>query len=71
MELLGVPGAKVVEYVKTLQDDLRAHGIQSPNGYVDGYQFLLSLSAHGERHAQQIAEVKAAFDAAIRSIGKM
>lgn len=51
--------AKIVEFVKTTQDDLRAHGFQSPGGYVDGYQFLLTLSAHGERHAQQIAEVKA------------
>jgi hypothetical protein len=51
--------AKVVEYVKTTQDDLRGHGIQAVSGYTDGYQFLLSLSAHAERHAQQIAEVKA------------
>jgi len=51
--------AKIAEYVKTTQDDLRAHGFQGPLGYVDGYQFLLTLSAHGERHALQIAEVKA------------
>jgi hypothetical protein len=51
--------AKIVEYVKTTQDDLRAHGFAGPTGYVDGYQFLLTLSAHGERHAAQIAEVKA------------
>jgi hypothetical protein len=51
--------ARIVEYVKSTQDDLRAHGLQTPAGYVDGYQFLLSLAAHGERHAQQIAEVKA------------
>jgi hypothetical protein len=51
--------AQIVEYVKTTQDDLRAHGFQSPTGYVDAYQFLLSLSAHEERHSQQIAEVKA------------
>ncbi len=43
--------AKIVEYVKTTQDDLRGHGLQSPAGYVDAYQFLLSLAAHGERHA--------------------
>ena len=51
--------AKIVEYVKTTQDDLRGHGFQGPAGYVDAYQFLLTLSAHGERHALQIAEVKA------------
>lgn len=49
----------IVEYVRSTQEDLRAHGFQSPNGYVDGYQFLLSLSAHEERHSAQIAEVKA------------
>jgi hypothetical protein len=48
-----------VEYVKSTQDDLRAHGFQGPTGYVDGYQFLLSVAAHCERHAAQIAEVKA------------
>ena len=51
--------AQVVEYVKTTQDDLRAHGFETANGYVDGYQFLVSLSSHAERHSQQIAEVKA------------
>jgi hypothetical protein len=51
--------ARIAEYVKSTQDDLRAHGFQGPTGYVDAYQFLLTLSAHGERHAQQIAEVKA------------
>jgi hypothetical protein len=50
---------KIVEYVRTTQDDLRAHGFQGPTGYVDAYQFLLTLAAHGERHALQIAEVKA------------
>jgi uncharacterized damage-inducible protein DinB len=50
---------RIVEYVKATQDDLRAHGFPSPNGYVDGYQFLLTIAAHGERHAAQIAEVKA------------
>ena len=50
--------AKIVEYVKTTQDDLRGHGFQGPGGYADAYQFLLSLSGHAERHSQQIAEVK-------------
>src|SRR5262245_45189718 len=50
--------ARIAEYVKTTQDDLRGHGFQGPNGYVDGYQFLLTLAGHAERHSQQIAEVK-------------
>jgi hypothetical protein len=45
--------------VKSTQDDLRAHGFQSPGGYRDGYQMLLTLAGHAERHSQQIAEVKA------------
>ena len=51
--------AKVIEYVKTTQDDLRAHGLQTQDGFHDAYQFLLALSAHAERHSEQIAEVKA------------
>ena len=51
--------AKIVDYVKTTPDDLRSHGAEGPAGYLDGYQFFLSASAHGERHSQQIAEVKA------------
>jgi len=51
--------AKVIEYVLTTQDDLRAHGLQTQDGFRDAYQFLLALSAHAERHSEQIAEVKA------------
>ena len=50
---------KIMEYIKTTQDDLRAHGIKSFGAYSDAYQFLLTISAHADRHAQQIAEVKA------------
>lgn len=49
---------KIAAYVKTTQDDLRGHGFQSPGGYRDAYQMLLTLAGHAERHAQQIAEVK-------------
>jgi hypothetical protein len=50
--------AQIVEYVRTTKDDLRAHGLESANGYTDAFQFLLSMSAHAVRHSQQIAEVK-------------
>jgi len=51
---------KTIEYVKTTQDDLRAHKVDSPLGRpLDGYQFLLLLSAHTERHTAQALEVKA------------
>jgi hypothetical protein len=41
-------------------DDLRAHAIDSPLGkQLDGYEWLLFVAAHSERHTKQILEVKA------------
>ena len=40
--------------------DLRAHAMESPLGALDGYQWMLFISAHTERHTKQIEEVKAA-----------
>lgn len=52
--------ANTINYVKTTQDDLRAHKAPSPVGRdFDGYQWLLLLSAHTERHTAQAMEVKA------------
>jgi hypothetical protein len=40
--------------------DLRAHAIDSPLGKkLDGYEWLLFIAAHSERHTKQIEEVKA------------
>ena len=40
--------------------DLRAHAIDSPIGQkLDGYDWILFLAAHSERHTKQILEVKA------------
>ncbi len=40
--------------------DLRDHALESPLGKkLDGYQWLLFLAAHSERHTKQINEVKA------------
>jgi len=40
--------------------DLREHAIDSPLGKkLDGYQWLLFIAAHSERHTKQILEVKA------------
>lgn len=48
-----------IEYAKK-QADLRAHFMDSPAiKDMDGYQWLLFLSAHSERHTAQIREVKA------------
>ncbi|MBI3483784.1 MAG: DinB family protein [Acidobacteria bacterium] len=48
-----------IEYAKK-QADLRAHYMDSPAiKDMDGYEWLLFLSAHSERHTAQIREVKA------------
>jgi hypothetical protein len=38
---------------------LRDHVLDSPMGKLDGYQFVLLIAAHSERHTKQILEVKA------------
>lgn len=44
----------------TSHDDLRAHATDSPFGKkLDGYQWVLFIAAHSERHTKQILEVKA------------
>ena len=48
-----------LKYVKNTTEDLRNHVFQLPFGSIDGYQFLLFMSAHSDRHTQQINEVKA------------
>lgn len=50
--------ADLIQYVKTTKDDMRNHVTQSPLGSVDAYQVLLLLSAHTNRHTQQIQEIK-------------
>ena len=41
-------------------DDLRAHATDSPLGKkLDGYEWILFIAAHSERHTKQINEVKA------------
>jgi hypothetical protein len=47
------------EYLKTTPD-LRAHAIDSPMGVkLDGYEWILLIAGHSERHTKQILEVKA------------
>jgi hypothetical protein len=50
---------KLIAYVKDSQDDMRAHFFKAPFGIVDCYQMILVISAHTNRHTQQINEVKA------------
>jgi len=51
---------RTIEFVRTTQDALRDHTLPHPAmKTLDGYQWLLLLSAHSERHRKQIDEVKA------------
>jgi len=50
---------KLISYVKITQDDLRSRVTEFPFGHIDCYQTILFIGAHSNRHAQQIAEVKA------------
>jgi len=49
---------KTEEFVKTTPG-LREHVADSPVGKLDGYEFVLLIAAHSERHTKQILEVKA------------
>ena len=48
---------KLIAYVKSTQDPLRDHVITMPFGMIDGYEAILFIGAHSNRHSQQIAEV--------------
>jgi hypothetical protein len=51
--------AKTIAFLKKT-DDLRQHAVDSPMGKkLDGYQWVLFLAAHSERHTKQINEVMA------------
>ena len=50
---------RTTNYVKTTTDDLRNHAAPHPVlKTLDGYQWLLLISAHSARHTAQIEEVK-------------
>jgi len=53
---------KLIAFVKNTTDDLRNHVSVLPMGTYDAYQFILLISAHSNRHTQQIEEVKANID---------
>jgi hypothetical protein len=48
-----------IDYVQNTEDDLRNHYGQLPFGTIDGYQILLFMSGHTERHVRQMEEVMA------------
>jgi len=51
---------RTIAYVESTQDDLREHFVPHPAfKLLDGYQWILLISAHSHRHTLQIEEVKA------------
>ncbi|MES1216723.1 MAG: DinB family protein [Bacteroidota bacterium] len=50
---------KLIEYVKTSNEDLRNHVAVLPFATFDCYQMILFIGAHSNRHTQQMNEVKA------------
>jgi len=48
-----------IKYMKTTTEDLRNHLAQLPVGWIDCYQICMFISAHSNRHTQQIEEIKA------------
>ena len=52
---------RTIEFMQSAPD-LRAHVADSPLGPLDGYEWLLFIGAHSERHTKQMLEVKAAPD---------
>jgi DinB superfamily len=50
--------ATMIGYIKTTQDDLRAHSFGDKE-VIDCWQWMLEISTHSERHIQQIREIRA------------
>ncbi len=48
---------KLLDFVKNTKEDLRNHVAELPFGKIDAYQMVLFISAHSNRHTQQIKEV--------------
>jgi hypothetical protein len=48
---------RLVQYVKTTDDDLRSHYVARQGS--DAYQWVLLISTHEQRHILQIREIKA------------
>ena len=48
-----------IKYIKATSEDLRNHFVQMSFGLLDCYQLCLMISAHTNRHTQQLKDVKA------------
>ena len=49
--------ARLFQYVRTTEDDLRSHFVERQGS--DAYQWVLLISTHEQRHILQIREIKA------------
>lgn len=47
-----------IKYAKSTTEDLHNHFVELPSGWVDGYQFMLFMSAHSGHYIQQINQIK-------------
>lgn len=54
--------AKLIEYIKGTNAELRSHVVNMGFASFDSYQMILFIGAHSNRHTQQIEEVKANAD---------
>jgi hypothetical protein len=50
--------AKMIDYIKTTNDDMRAHSFGDYGEVIDCWQWMLEISTHSERHLNQIREIK-------------
>lgn len=58
MDAFDVKREMLVDFIKTTELDLRNHIVVRTFGKMDGYQFILFLAGHTNRHTQQIEEAK-------------
>jgi hypothetical protein len=49
---------ETIDFVEQNTEDLRKKKVIHPIGEMDGHQLFLLMSAHAERHAKQVEEVK-------------
>lgn len=57
-EAFGKARAATIAYVEATQDDLRHHQLPHPAlGALDGYQWIIFMAEHTERHILQMKEV--------------
>lgn len=49
---------QTIDYARNTNDPLRVHFAPAPTGELDGYQWLLVIAAHTDRHTAQIEEIK-------------